>query len=162
MSAAISTLVRSVVPVTAALVVSAAPASADGGTFVPMASNLRSCDFSRIPDFASSTRGTASAVIHAGGGAVTADIHFVDTSAPVAHYDVALIQLPHPANVPCDGPGPGVAVGGLDTDGVGVANTTVRDSLRSGTTGVWVFIRQPSPRSQSPAAFYTSDFPAKV
>jgi hypothetical protein len=162
MSAALSTLVRCVVPVTAALVASAVPAGADGGTFVPMASNLRSCDFSRIPDFSSATRGTASAVIYAGGGAVTADIHFAEVSAPGAHYDVDLIQLPHPANAPCDGPGPGVAVGGLDTDGVGVANTTVRDSLRSGTTGVWVFIRQASPRSQSPAAFYTSDFPVKV
>jgi hypothetical protein len=162
MSAAISTLVRCVVPVTVALVASAVPAGADGGTLVPMASNLRSCDFSRIPDFASASRGTASAVIHAGGGTVTADVHFAEVSAPGAHYDVDLIQLPHPANAPCDGPGPGVAVGGLDTDGVGVANTTVRDTLRSGTTGVWVFIRQASPRSQSPAEFYTSDFPAGV
>jgi hypothetical protein len=53
-------------------------------------------------------------------------------------------------------------VGALDTDGAGVGNATVRDSLSSGTTGVWVFIRRPSPRSQSPAEFYTSDFTVKV
>jgi hypothetical protein len=162
MSMTISSLVRCVVPVTVALVGSAIPASADSGTVVPLASNLRSCDFSRLPDFASTNRATASAVIHAGGGAVTADIHFAEPSAPGAHYDVTLIQLPHPSNAPCDGPGPGVAVGALNTDGVGLANTTVRDSLRPGTTGVWVFIRQPSPRSQSPAEFYTSDFPVPV
>jgi hypothetical protein len=157
----ISALVRCLVPVAAALTGSAIPASADGGTFVPMGGNLRSCDFGRLPDFAP-TNATASAVIHAGGGAVTADIHFAEASAPNAHYDVSLIQLPRPATAPCDGPGPGVAVGALNTDGGGVANTTVRDTLRSGTTGVWVFIRQPSPRSQSPAEFYTSDFPVKV
>jgi hypothetical protein len=38
----------------------------------------------------------------------------------------------------------------------------VRDGLRSGTTGVWVFIRRASAISQSPAEFYTSDFPASV
>lgn len=149
-------------PVTVALVVSAVPASADGGTFVPLSSNLRSCDFGRLPDFASANPATASAVIHPGGGAVTADIHFAVASAPGGHYDVTLIQLPHPANAPCDGPGPGVAVGSLDTDGAGIANTTMRDSLRSGTTGVWIFIRRPSPRSQSPAEFYTSDYPVTV
>jgi hypothetical protein len=53
-------------------------------------------------------------------------------------------------------------VGGLDSDGAGVANTTVRDSIRSSTTGVWVFIRRPGQFSQNPDEFYTSDFPAKV
>jgi hypothetical protein len=162
MSLRISTLARCVVPVTVALAGSAVPASADSGTVVPMRSILRACDFSPIPDFSSTDRGTASTVIHSGGGAVTADVHFAEPGEPGAHFDVDLIQIPRPSTAPCDGPGPGVAVGALDTDGVGVANTTVRDSLRPGTTGVWVFIRQASPRSQSPAEFYTSDLPAKV
>jgi hypothetical protein len=162
MSLTISALARCVVPVTIGLAGSAVPASADSGTVVPMRSILRACDFSPIPDLASTSRGTASAVIHASGGAVTADIHFAEPSAPGAHYDVNLIQAPRASNAPCDGPGPGVAVGALNTDGAGVANATVRDSLRSGTTGVWVFIRQASPNSQSPAEFYTSDFPVPV
>jgi hypothetical protein len=166
MSLRISTAARCVVPVTVALAGSAVPGSnpvawADG-TVVPLRSILRACDFSPIPDFASSNRATASAVFHNSGGAVTADIHFAEPGEPGAHFDVDLIQVPRPANAPCDGPGAGVAVGALNTDGVGVANTTVRDSLRSGTTGVWVFIRQASPRSQSPAEFYTSDFPVSV
>lgn len=162
MSLTISALARCTVPVVVALAGSIAPAAAEGGTVVPLRSILRACDFSPIPDFASTNRGAASAVIHVNGGTVTADVHLAEPGAPGAHYDVSLIQEPHPSSVPCDGPGPGVAVGALNTDGVGIANTTVSDSLRSGTTGVWVFIHQASPRSQSPAEFYTSDFPVQV
>ncbi|WP_428339704.1 hypothetical protein [Mycobacterium sp.] len=162
MSFTSSTLAYCAVPVVVALAASAIPANAEGGTVVPLRGILRACDYTPIPDFSSTNNGTATAVIHAGGGAVTADIHFAEPSKPGAHYDVDLIQVPRPATAGCDGPGPGVAVGTLDTDGAGVGNTTVRDSLRSGATGVWVFIRQPSPRSQSPAEFYTSDFPFKV
>ena len=162
MSFNLSAVARCAVPVVVVLAGSAAPASAESGTVVPMRSILRACDFSPIPDRASADRATASAVIRSNGGSVTADIHFAEPSAPNAHYDVALIQAPRASSAPCDGPGPGVAVGALNTDGAGIANTTVSDGLRSGTTGVWVFIRQPSPYAQSPAEFYTSDFPAKV
>jgi hypothetical protein len=162
MSITISTLTRCALPVVIALTGSTAPAAAEAGTVVPMRSILRACDFTPIPDRSSVDRGTASAVVHVNGGAVTADIHFAEPGAPNAHFDVDLIQIPRATNVPCDGPGPGVAVGALNTDGVGIANTTVRESLRSGTTGVWVFIRQASPFSQSPAEFYTSDFPVPV
>jgi hypothetical protein len=163
MSVSPSALARYAVPVAVvALAGSVAPASAESGTVVPMRSILRACDFTPIPDTASADRGTASAVIHSNGRSVSADVHFAEPSAPNAHYDVALIQTPRTSTAPCDGPGPGVAVGSLNTDGVGLANTTVSDTVRSGTTGVWVFIRQASPYSQSPAEFYTSDFPAKV
>jgi hypothetical protein len=162
MSLTISTLARCAVPVVVALAGSTVPAAAEGGTVVPMRSILRACDFSPIPDRSSADPGTASAVIHVNGGSVTADVHLVEPGQPGAHYDVSLIQVPRASNAPCDVPGPGVAVAGLDSDGAGVANTTVRDSLRSGTTGVWVFIRRASAISQSPAEFYTSDFAASV
>jgi hypothetical protein len=162
MSIRISALAICAFPAVVALAGSAVPAAAESGTVVPLRSILRACDFTPVPDFASADRATASAVIHTGGGKVTADIHFAEPSAPGAHYDVNLIQTPRASTAPCDGPGPGVAVGSLNTDGAGIANTTVSDSLRSGTTGVWVFIRQPSPRSQSPAEFYTSDFTVQV
>ena len=162
MSLRISTLALCALPVVVALTGSTAEASAESGTVVPMRSILRACDYTPIPDLSSTNVGTASAVIHTGGGAVTADIHFAEPTAPGAHYDVSLIQLPRASSAPCDAPGPGVAVGALNTDGAGVGNATVRDSLHSGTTGVWVFIRQANPFSQSPAEFYTSDFPVKV
>lgn len=146
----------------AIVVAPAATASADTGTVVPLRGILRSCDYNAIPDRSSTNRGTASAVVRTSGGSATADVHFAEPSAPGAHYDVALIQIPRASNAPCDGPGPGVAVASLDTDGAGVGNTTVSARLQPGATGVWVFIRQPSPISQSPAEFYTSDFPVKV
>jgi hypothetical protein len=157
-----SILARCAVPVVVALAGSAVPASAESGTLVPMRSIFRACDFTPILDRASMDRATASAVVHTNGGSVSADVHFAEPGAPNAHYDVALIQAPRASSSPCDGPGPGVAIGSLNTDGAGIANTTVSDSLRSGTTSVWVFIRQANPYSQSPQEFYTSDFKANV
>jgi hypothetical protein len=162
MSFRLSTLARCAVPVVVAVAGSAIPAGAESGTVVPMRSILRACDFTPIPDRASTDDGMASAVIHSNGGTVTADVHFAEPGEPGVHLDVALIQAPRASSSPCDGPGPGVAVGSLNTDGAGIANTTVSDSLRSGTTGVWVFIRRANPYSQSPAEFYTSDLLAKV
>jgi hypothetical protein len=162
MSITIPALARCAVPVVIALAGSIAPAVAESGTVVPLRSILRACDFSPIPDLSSASRGTASAVIHVNGGSVSADVHLAEPGQPGTHYDVSLIQVPRASTAPCDVPGPGVAVAGLDSDGAGVANATVRDGLRSGTTGVWVFIRRPAQFAQSPAEFYTSDFPAKV
>jgi hypothetical protein len=153
-----SNLARCAVPVVVALAASVAPASAESGTVVPMRSVLRACDFSPIPDRASMDRGTASAVIHTSGNSVSADVQFAEPSAPNSHFDVALIQAPRASSSPCDGPGPGVAMGSLNTNGAGIANTTVSGTLSSGATGAWVFIRQANPYSQSPQEFYTSDF----
>src|SRR5262245_47523587 len=125
----VNTLTRCAVPVVVALVGSGAPVSAESGTLVPLRSILRSCDFSPIPDRASQDDATATAVIHSNGGSVTADIRFAEAGSPNTHFDVALIQAPRSAGAPCDGPGPGVAVGSLNTDGGGVANTTISDGL---------------------------------
>jgi hypothetical protein len=144
------------------VVAAALPAGTSGGTVVPLKGILRSCDFSAIPSGASQNNATVSATIRLTGGTVAADVHLSEPSSPGTHYDVILIQVPRASNSPCTSPGPGVAVGGLDSDGVGQAATTVQDSVRSGTTGVWVFVRRPSPYSQSPAEFYTSDFVAPV
>jgi hypothetical protein len=160
MSMRISALAKCAVPVAVALAASTAPATAD--TVTPLRSILRSCDFSPIPDLSSASRAATSAVIHASGGTVSADVHLAEPGQPNTHYDVALIQFPRASSAPCDAPGPGVAVAGLDSDGVGVGSTTVRGALQSGTTGAWVFIRRANPFSQSPAEFYTSDFPASV
>ena len=160
MSIKASTLAQCAVPVAVALAASTAPATAD--TVVPLRSILRACDFSPIPDASSSNPAAASAVIHASGGTVSADVHLAEPGLPNTHYDVALIQVPRASGAPCDGPGPGVAVAGLDTNGVGVGSTTVSGGLQAGATGAWVFIRRANPYSQSPAEFYTSDFAASV
>jgi hypothetical protein len=122
---------------------------------------LRACDFNQIPGGAAQNSAAASAIIGVTGGTVSAEVHLAEPGAPGAHYNVSLIQAPRASNSPCGSPGPGVVVGGLDSDGVGQA-TTLQDSLRPGTTGAWVFIQRPSPYSQNPAEFYTSDFVAAV
>ena len=141
---------------------SAAPAGTNGGTVVPLRSILRACDFSPIRSGAAQTNATASSVIRATGGTVAAQVHLADAAAPGTHYEVRLIQWPRASNSPCDSAGPGVAVGGLDSDGAGQATTTLQDSIRPGTTGVWVFIQRPGQFSQAPAEYYTSDFTAPV
>jgi hypothetical protein len=143
-------------------VAGAVPVGTSGGTVVPMRSILRACDFSPIPAGSSTNNAAASAVIRATGSTVTAEVHLAEPGAPGAHYNVSLIQAPRASSAPCTSPGPGVAVGSLDSDAVGQATTTVQDRIRPGTTGVWVFIQQPSPYSQTPAEFYTSDFVASV
>jgi hypothetical protein len=144
------------------VVAGAVPVGTSGGTVVPMRSMLRACDFSLLPGGNATSRAAASAVIRATGGTVTAEVHFAEPGAPGAHYNVSLIQAPRASSAPCTSPGPGVAVGSLDSDAVGQATTTVQDHIRPGTTGVWVFIQQPSPYSQTPAELYTSDFVAPV
>ncbi|KEP38888.1 hypothetical protein MKSMC1_58730 [Mycobacterium kansasii] len=35
---------------------------------------------------------------------------------------------------------------------------TIQDTVRQGTTGVWVIVERPNSNSQDPAEFYTSEF----
>jgi hypothetical protein len=106
--------------------------------------------------------GTGFAFVHTAGSTVVADVHLVDAPEPGAHFDVGLIQVPRPASATCGPADPGTAFTGLDTDGAGSGNATVQDSIRSGTTGVWVIVQQPNPYSQNPAEFYTSEFVVPV
>jgi hypothetical protein len=143
-------------------VASATPTGSTGATVVPLRSVMRACDFSPINGGAPQTNATVSSVIRATGGAVVAEVHLSNPDSPGTHYELRLIQSPRASNSPCDAAGPGVAVGGLDSDGAGQASATLGDSIRSGTTGAWVFVSRPSEFSQTPAEFYTSDFVAPV
>ncbi|TAM67878.1 hypothetical protein [Mycobacterium sp.] len=140
-------------------------AAEGGGTTVVLDAKLRRCDFSLVstsPQVPHPSLGTGSAVVHTAGSKVVANVHLVDAPEPGTHFDVGLIQVPRPASATC-GPGdPGTAFTGLDTDGAGSGDATVQDSIRPGTTGVWVIAQQPNPHSQNPAEFYTSEFVAPV
>lgn len=139
-----------------------AASATNGGTVVPLKNTLRACDFSPITSGAAQTYATVSSVIRASGGTVTAEVHLADAHSPGTHYDVRLIQAPRASNSPCGSAGPGVAVGSLDSDGAGIANTTLQSSIQSGTTGAWLFVQRPSEFSQAPVEYYTSDFIAPV
>jgi hypothetical protein len=154
----------------AALLISAVGLSAgnpvasatNGATRVPLRTILRTCDFTQIYSGSNQSDASATSQIRVSGGTVAADAQLSNPNAPGTHYDVSLIQAPRASNAPCTSAGPGVAVGGLDSDGAGQASTTVQDSIRSGTTGVWVLIQRPGQNSQAPAEVYTSDFIAPV
>jgi hypothetical protein len=76
---------------------------------------------------------------------------------PGTHFDVGLIQEPLPSSATC-GPGdPGTAFTGMDTDAAGGGTVTIQDTIRQGTTGVWVIIERPDAHSQNPAEVYTSE-----
>ncbi|BBZ50479.1 hypothetical protein H7H82_23220 [Mycobacterium heidelbergense] len=140
-------------------------AAAEGGTTVVLDGDLRRCDFSLVTIAAMVPRpplGTGSALIHASGSRAVAEVHVAIPNQPGTHYDVGLIQEPRPSSATC-GPGdPGTAFTGMDTDAAGNGTVTIQDTIRSGTTGVWVFVERPSPISQNPAEFYTSEFVAPV
>ena len=140
-------------------------AAAEGSTTVPMTSDLRRCDFSRVNNqvpILRPTLGSASSVVHISGGSATAEVRLYSPANPGTHYDVGLIQEPRASSATC-GPGdPGTDFAGMDTDGGGNATVTVRGGLRPGTTGVWVIIQRPNALAQNPAEVYTSEFLAPV
>ena len=143
----------------------ATKAGAEGGTTVALDNYLRRCDFSRVgvaPKVPSPMLGTGSALIHTSGSKAVAEVHLYDEPEPGTHFDVGLIQMPRPASSAC-GPGdPGTAFSGMDIDTAGNGTAIVQDSIRPGTTGVWVIIERPNGNSQNPAEFYTSEFVAPV
>jgi hypothetical protein len=136
-------------------------AVAEGTTRVPLQSDLRRCDFSLSTTAPLEERpglGSGSAVIHVAGSRVIAEVHFFDPPNPGTHFDVGLIQEPRPSSATC-GPGaPGTAFTGMDTDGAANGTATIQDTIRPGTTGVWVIVERPNAFSQNPAEFYTSGF----
>lgn len=140
-------------------------AAAGGGTTVVLDAKLRHCDFSlvsAVPMVSATSLGTGSVLIHHAESTAVAEVHLVDAPEPNTHFDVGLIQEPRPASATC-GPGdPGTAFTGLGTDAAGSGTAIVQDTIRPGTTGVWVIIERPNPHSQNPAEFYTSEFVAPV
>ena len=125
-----------------------------------MDSDLRRCDFSLASNAAPVVApglGSGSALIHTAGSKAIAEVHLADTPEPGTHFDVGLIQEPLPSSAAC-GPGdPGTAFTGMDTDAAGNGTVTIQDTIRQGTTGVWVIIERPDAHSQNPAEAYTSE-----
>jgi hypothetical protein len=139
--------------------------AAEGGTTVPLDSDLRRCDFSldaTAPAVSRARLGSGSALIHVAGSRAIAEVHLADSPEPGTHFDVGLIQEPRQSSATC-GPGdPGTAFTGMETDAAGNGTVTIQDFIRPRTTGVWVIIERPNEISQNPAEFYTSEFVAPV
>jgi hypothetical protein len=159
------TLAVAILAATTPIGMGTAAGDPSGETKVPINTAVRSCDFTallthvywgKVPD------GQGQATIRRSGNTVIADVQFLDSREVGFHYDVGLIQVPRPSSSPC-GPGdPGTAYVGMDIGPDGTAAVTVQDTLRPGTTAVYVKIQRPSPRSQDPAEVYTTSFLSPV
>jgi hypothetical protein len=144
------------------LALGAGTATADGsttpgGTFVPLSSTLRRCDYSNDTHIPQTRIGTAYALVRKAGNRVTADV-YLERGTRNMVYRVRLIELPLRANG-C-GPGAtGTAFGDLITDDIGNGRTTVQQDKLPGANAVWVFIEGPPGEGfYISGEFYTSDF----
>jgi hypothetical protein len=134
-----------------------ASAESANGDMVPLGSNFRSCDFTKLGYVGTKETGSAQATIGTGGSnTVTADV-FLMIATPNTPYQVRLIQGPRPGSQKCIAGDPGVASAVLNTDGNGVGSLTLNAPLHSGATNAWVFIEGPPEPGQIRGAFYTSD-----
>ncbi len=132
-----------------------------GGTQMAFSQISRICDFSETNYNGPTSWGRPFALLRSDGSNVTADIQ-IATVLPNFPYDVRLIQVPRPSSAGCWGGDPGVALGRLQTDGAGSGAVTLQDAIEPGATGAWIWISRPSPFSQDPAEFYTTDFIAPI
>jgi hypothetical protein len=136
--------------------VAVAEPTATGPTVVPFAQALRRCDFSEFAYTGPAWYGRPSGVLRVEGGDAVVDLQFA-TGVPNTRYDVRLIQVPRGESLHCNAGDPGVTGAVLFTDNAGAAATTVRAPIMSGATGAWMSITRPSPYSQLPVEFYSSD-----
>jgi hypothetical protein len=162
LGACAATLTVAIIP---AATFETAHAAADSSIRVPLKSDLRLCDFSLVATANAVSRpllGFGSALISTSGSRATAEVNLVDASSPGTHFDVGLIEEPRPSSATC-GPGdPGTAFTGMDTDAAGSGTVTVENTMRQGTTGLWVIVERGDPHSHTPAEFYTSEILAPV
>ena len=136
-------------------------ATASAATPMPLSSKWRACDFT-VQSWVDAV-GYARPVAYvgsAGDGSLVAEVDIV-TAAPNTRYDVRVIQAPR-ASIGCAPGDPGVVTGVLQTDGVGAGSVTLTGPVESGKSGAWVTVQRPSPYSQTPAEFYTSEFIASI
>ena len=139
-----------------AMGVAAADASSSG-TVVPLIPKFRACDFTWAINVATNGVGTGQTVISkTASNQVVAQVQLF-AAEPQAHYNVRLIQSPRPS-AGCAAGDAGVTASGIDTDGTGAGALTLQATISANMTGVWVFIDRPSPHSQRPIDFYTSEF----
>ena len=137
----------------------AAPGSASSA--MPMSSQWRACDFSKLPWV--EAVGDARPVAHIrtdGSGTLVATVD-VATALPNTRYDVRVIQTPRPSAF-CGAGAPGVVTGTLQTDGVGGGSTTFGGPIAGSATGAWVILERPSPYKQVPAEFYSTEYVTSV
>ncbi|KWX68896.1 hypothetical protein [Mycobacterium sp. NAZ190054] len=131
--------------------------SASGVVPVPFSQAWRRCDFSKFEYTGPDSYGRVFSQFRVAGGELVVDVQMA-TGVPNTPYDVRVIQLPRASAAGCAAGDPGVLAATLFTDAAGGGAVTVRGPIASGATGVWASVTRPSPMSQTPQEFYTTDF----
>lgn len=138
---------------------SAAPGSLS--TAMPMSSQWRACDFSKLKWVAAVGNGRPVAHVGTNGSGTMVATVDMATALPYTQYDVRVVQTPR-ATQGCAAGAPGVLTGSVQTDAVGGGTTTIAGPVAAGATGAWVIVERPSQYSQTPAEFYSTEFIASV
>ena len=150
--------VAAVVVAAPAVIVGVGTAHADGATFVTFTEAYRRCDFSDTAHLAAKGFARPTAVVHAAGSDVIADVQLV-LGIPDTPYDVRLIEEPRPASSTCNGGEPGVVAGVIMTDDNGAGSLTLREPIASGENGAWLSVSRPGEWGPAaPDEFYGTDF----
>ncbi|WAJ44593.1 hypothetical protein OK015_26360 [Mycobacterium sp. Aquia_216] len=130
--------------------------ASSAGTPVPLTPKFRACDFTWAVNVPTFGKGSGHTVISkAASNNVVAQVQLI-AAEPQTHYNVRLIQSPR-TSAGCGAGDAGVTAGGIDTDGSGAGAVTLQNAIAANSTGVWVFVDRPSPHSQTPIDFYTSE-----
>ncbi|MGP4056226.1 hypothetical protein ACTWP6_15620 [Mycobacterium sp. 4D054] len=135
----------------------ARPDMSAGTITAPFSQTWRRCDFSKFAYTGPTSYGRLVGQFRTEGGTVVADLQMA-TGAPNAQYEVRVVQMPRASAEGCGAGDPGVIAATLFTDAAGGGAVSVRGPIASGATGVWASVSRPSPMSQTPAEFYTTDF----
>lgn len=148
---------------TAALVaalLAASTAVAAAASPMPMSSQWRACDFTKLKSVNAVGDARMIAEVTSSGSTVAARVDAA-VARSNAYYTVRIIQTPRPS-LGCAPGDPGVITGGLQVDAAGNGSVTVQGPIAAGKTGAWVVVDRPSEYSQTPAEFYTTEFIASI
>jgi hypothetical protein len=159
LTSAIFVAIAATLPLTS--VATATPAEASGAVQMPLAGELRACDFTFLAYVISRGNGRPFAELStAGSNTVAANVTMV-TGQPDTRYDVRVIQVPRPSQH-CAPGDPGIIAGSLQTDAGGNGGVSLRGPIASGATGAWVVVDLPADNAQTPVEFYSTSFVAAI
>jgi hypothetical protein len=127
---------------------------------MPLSSQWRACDFSKLAWVSAVGDSRIIAEVSASGSTVSAHVDAAQ-APPGTRYDVRIIQTPRASNG-CAAGDPGVISGSLQINDAGMGSVTVQGPVASGKTGAWVIVDLPTDNSQTPKEFYTSEYIAAI
>ncbi len=146
--------------VSTALTVAAASAPAAPAHRMLLLANMHTCDFQLLTTQLGRSGAKPFAEITSDGHTALAHVDLTN-GADDARYVVRVIPAPH-AVLGCLPGERGITTGTLVTDAFGSGSITLQAPISTGTTGMWLAVDLPSPNSQIPQEFYSSNYIAPV